>query len=33
MRKVYTAATAAADVEAVFRLLEGRWKLVILFHL
>ncbi len=33
MRKVYTAATAAADVEAVFRLLEGLWKLVILFHL
>ncbi|CAG9245370.1 winged helix-turn-helix transcriptional regulator [Paraburkholderia caribensis] len=33
MRKVYTAATAAADVEAVFRLVEGRWKLVILFHL
>ncbi|MBN3765726.1 winged helix-turn-helix transcriptional regulator [Burkholderia sp. Ac-20365] len=33
MRKVYTPATAAADVEAVFRLLEGRWKLVILFHL
>jgi DNA-binding HxlR family transcriptional regulator len=33
MRKVYTAATAAADVEEVFRLLEGRWKLVILFHL
>jgi DNA-binding HxlR family transcriptional regulator len=33
MSKVYTAATAAADVEAVFRLLEGRWKLVILFHL
>ncbi|ALL68896.1 transcriptional regulator, HxlR family [Paraburkholderia caribensis MBA4] len=33
MRKVYTAATAAADVEAVFRLLGGRWKLVILFHL
>ena len=33
MRMVYTAATAAADVEAVFRLLEGRWKLVILFHL
>ena len=33
MRKVYTAATAAADVEAVFRLLEGRWKLTILFEL
>ena len=25
--------TAAADVEAALRLLEGRWKLVILFHL
>jgi DNA-binding HxlR family transcriptional regulator len=33
MRKLYTPDTAAADVEAVFRLLEGRWKLVILFHL
>ena len=32
-RKVYTADTAAADVEAVFRLLRGRWKLLILFHL
>jgi DNA-binding HxlR family transcriptional regulator len=25
--------TAAADVEKALRLLEGRWKLVILFHL
>ena len=25
--------SAAADVEAALRLLEGRWKLVILFHL
>jgi DNA-binding HxlR family transcriptional regulator len=33
MRKVYTPATAAVDVEAVLRLLEGRWKLIILFHL
>ncbi|EPO6706484.1 winged helix-turn-helix transcriptional regulator [Pseudomonas aeruginosa] len=33
MRKVYTPATAAVGVEAVLRLLEGRWKLIILFHL
>lgn len=33
MRKVYTPATAALGVEDVLRLLEGRWKLVILFHL
>jgi DNA-binding HxlR family transcriptional regulator len=33
MRKVYVAATAAADVEQVLQLLEGRWKLLILFHL
>jgi DNA-binding HxlR family transcriptional regulator len=33
MRKVYTPATAAAGVEDVLRLLEGRWKLIILFHL
>jgi len=32
-RKPYTPATAAIDVEAAFKLLEGRWKLVILFHL
>ncbi|AKM04078.1 MULTISPECIES: winged helix-turn-helix transcriptional regulator [Burkholderia cepacia complex] len=32
-RKAYTPATAAIDVEAAFKLLEGRWKLVILFHL
>ena len=32
-RKAYTPATAAVDVEAAFKLLEGRWKLVILFHL
>src|ERR1700758_1710614 len=25
--------TAAIDVEAAFKLLEGRWKLLILFHL
>ncbi len=31
--KQYTPATAAADVEAAFGMLEGRWKLIILFHL
>ena len=31
--KNYTPVTAAQDVEAALRLLEGRWKLVILFHL
>ncbi len=29
----YTPTTAAEDVEAAMHLLEGRWKLVILFHL
>jgi len=33
MRKIYTVATAAEGVEDVLRLLEGRWKLLILFHL
>jgi DNA-binding HxlR family transcriptional regulator len=33
MRKVYTPDTAAVGVEEVLRLLEGRWKLLILFHL
>ena len=33
MAKRYTPVTAAADVEEALRLLEGRWKLVILFHL
>src|SRR3984893_8516150 len=33
MSKDYTPDSAAQDVEAAFRLLEGRWKLVILFHL
>lgn len=33
MRKIYTPSTAAADVTAALALLEGRWKLVILFHL
>lgn len=29
----YTPATAAADVDATLRILEGRWKLLILFQL
>jgi DNA-binding HxlR family transcriptional regulator len=29
----YTPATAATGVEQAFNLLEGRWKLVIVFHL
>jgi hypothetical protein len=33
MPKHYTLAPPAADVEAALRLLEGRWKLIILFHL
>jgi DNA-binding HxlR family transcriptional regulator len=33
MRKIYTPSTAASEVEAVLKQLEGRWKLVILFHL
>jgi len=33
MRKVYTPATAAVGGEEVLRLIEGRWKLIILFHL
>ena len=33
MGKVYTPATAALGVEGVLRLLEGRWKPIILFHL
>jgi DNA-binding HxlR family transcriptional regulator len=33
MRKVYTPETAASGVEDVLGLLEGRWKLIILFHL
>jgi len=31
--KRYTPLTAAADVEAALRMLEGRWKLLLLFHL
>jgi DNA-binding HxlR family transcriptional regulator len=33
MSKNSTPAAAARDAEAALRLLEGRWKLVILFHL
>ena len=33
MPKRYTPVTAAADLEKALRLLEGKWKLVILFHL
>src|SRR4051812_32395438 len=33
MAKQYTPTSAAYDVEAALHLLEGRWKLVILFHL
>ncbi len=33
MAKQYTPPSAATDVEAAWRLLDGRWKLVILFHL
>lgn len=33
MEKAYSPATAALGVEEVLRLLEGRWKLIILFHL
>jgi len=32
-RKTYTPTTAALDLAVVFKVLEGRWKLVILFHL
>lgn len=31
--QAHTPQSAAAGVESVLRLLEGRWKLVILFHL
>src|SRR4051812_47885264 len=33
MAKQYTPTSAAHDVEAALHLFEGRWKLVILFHL
>jgi len=32
-RQTYTIETAARDVEAAIRLLDGRWKLLILFNL
>ena len=32
-REHLTPATAASGVENILRILEGRWKLVILFHL
>lgn len=33
MRKTYTPSSAAADTLKAIKLLEGRWKLIILFHL
>ncbi|TJY59985.1 winged helix-turn-helix transcriptional regulator [Sinimarinibacterium sp. CAU 1509] len=33
MRKAHTPETAASDAEAALKLLDGRWKLLILFHL
>jgi len=33
MSKLYTPESAASGVEQVLQLLEGRWKLIILFHL
>ncbi|MGR3972536.1 winged helix-turn-helix transcriptional regulator [Shewanella sp. 1180_01] len=33
MRKIYTPASAAAEALEAIKLLEGRWKLIILFHL
>jgi DNA-binding HxlR family transcriptional regulator len=33
MSKLYSPESAATGVEHVLRLLEGRWKLIILFHL
>ena len=32
-RKVYTPKSAAIDIEAYLSLIEGRWKVEILFHL
>jgi DNA-binding HxlR family transcriptional regulator len=32
-KRKHTEASAAKGVEEVLRILEGRWKLVILFHL
>jgi len=33
MSKLYSPESAASGVEHVLRVLEGRWKLIILFHL
>lgn len=33
MSKLYSPESAASGVEQVLRVLEGRWKLIILFHL
>ena len=33
MRKIYTPSTAAADTLEAIKLLEGSWKLIILYHL
>ncbi|KAA6104421.1 MULTISPECIES: helix-turn-helix domain-containing protein [unclassified Pantoea] len=33
MSKLYSPESAASGVEQVVQLLEGRWKLIILFHL
>ncbi|KTR92434.1 MULTISPECIES: winged helix-turn-helix transcriptional regulator [Pantoea] len=33
MSKLYSPESAASGVEHVIQLLEGRWKLIILFHL
>ena len=32
-KQSHTPASATAGIEGAFRMLEGRWKLVILFHL
>jgi DNA-binding HxlR family transcriptional regulator len=32
-KETHTPASAAVGIEQAFRILEGRWKLVILFHL
>lgn len=32
-REAYTPETAARDAEAAIRLIDGKWKLLILFHL
>ena len=32
-RRTYTPLSAAIECEAAFKLLEGRWKMVIVFHL